>query len=766
MRISTYSAAALQESYGLDVATVELGPAAQLGVGGSWGRVSPGGRSGANQHDEIETWVILAGSGDVIVDAARHPVRAATVIQFDPFETHFVENTGATDLVFTSFYWRDGERARAAAGGVAHRRFDQRPVFVFSSAPTPNGDLHLGHLSGPFLAADVYVRFQRMIGTEVWHLTGSDDFQSYVVAAARREGRSPAETAAHYSAEIQATFDLMDIGVDQYTATAGDPTYPAALRRFFSRLVAAPAVRPREEVALFDGETGQYLFEADVAGRCPSCGQGAGGNICEGCREPNSCVDLIEPRATASDVPPRPGTVTRYSVPLHELRTQVEEHHRLGRVPATVKQLADRLFRRERLDIALTHPAQWGVPAPGSDVPGQVVWSWPDLAFSFLHGIESLGARIGRGWRSDAPQPDWKIVHFLGWDGSFFHPILFPALYRLAHPDWNPDIDYHLNEFYLLEASKFSTSRRHVIWGKDILTPQSVDGIRLYLALTRPEGRQTNFERAAYEAFVRDTLVDTWQGWLTDLGERVAAHYDGHAPDAGIWTPEHTAFLARLDIRLSALTAGLGQDGFSLNEAGATLTGMVADVVAFAARERPLTEIASGADEARTAVALELAAAQLLAAGSAPVMPRFAARLAAALGGATATEWPRMVTLVKPGTAIDLAGQVFFGGSPEPTRGVPDRPTTAAPLLPWLSGLVRGALRLPAGEPVHDRTLVSLGMESLQAIALQYQIAEQVGGDLQMEDLLGGRDVAALAAQLEGELPPEVVAAQAEKVTT
>src|SRR5437773_2264426 len=140
----------------------------------------------------------------------------------------------------------------------------------------------------------------------------------------------------------------------------------------------------------------------------------------------------------------------------------------------------------------------WRVPVDRSEVDGQVVWSWLDYGFSILHSIAALGGRIGRDWRSDAPQAAWKIVHFLGSDGSFFHPILIPALYRLAHPDWEPDIDYHVNEFYLLEGDKFSTSRRHVIWGKDILTPQSVDGVRLYLALTRPEGRQTNFERAAY----------------------------------------------------------------------------------------------------------------------------------------------------------------------------------------------------------------------------------------------------------------------------
>ena len=178
MRITTYRPDALRESCGMEVSDVDVGAGAALGIGANWGKVAPGAASMPNQHDEIETWVVIAGTGEVVADAARYPVAPGTVIQFEPFETHHVVNTGETDLVFAGFYWRDLERASAVASGAGHRRFGERPVFVFSSAPTPNGDLHLGHLSGPFFAADVYVRYQRMLGVNAWHITGSDDYQS------------------------------------------------------------------------------------------------------------------------------------------------------------------------------------------------------------------------------------------------------------------------------------------------------------------------------------------------------------------------------------------------------------------------------------------------------------------------------------------------------------------------------------------------------------------------------------------------------------
>jgi methionyl-tRNA synthetase len=286
------------------------------------------------------------------------------------------------------------------------------------------------------------------------------------------------------------------------------------------------------------------------------------------------------------------------------------------------------------------------------------------MAYGFLHGIEALGRRLGRGWRAGSPQQDWKIVHFFGYDNSFYHSLLYPVLYKLAFPDWEPDIDYHVNEFYLLENRKFSTSRKHAVWGKDILGPDTVDGVRFFLARTRPEGRRTNFDPAEYERVVRDTLAGSWQGWLRELGEKVERRHGGAAPDAGVWTPEHTAFLGRLATRLAALGGFYGQDGFSLNGVADELAGLVEDVRRFASLQDALAGLERWKDEARTAVALELAAARLLARCAAPLLPRFAVRLATALGLPAEDSWPAEPRLLEPGTRIGLSEAAFF-----PTAG-------------------------------------------------------------------------------------------------
>ncbi|MET7680641.1 class I tRNA ligase family protein [Streptomyces sp. NPDC005423] len=655
MIFNRYTESELSEAFGIDMSSVE-----GLGVGAGWGRVAPGVASLGDRHDETEFLVIVAGEGELTVDGRTHPARPGTVVLFEPFEAHVITNTGETDLVFFTQYWRDSARARASALSRTRVHPTDRPQFVFSTPPTPNGDLHLGHLSGPYLGADVYVRYQRLNGNRAWHLTGSDDFQSYVAAVAAREDSTPAEVAAHYSAEIAATLKAMDIEVDQYYVTSVNEGYPEGLRRYFSRLVDSGHVSPKATPALLDSETGAYLYEVNVGGTCPACSHRTGGNICEECGEPNLVADLVDPASGLSSTTPKHADVERYTLPLHEFADTVADHHRLGRVPARLRELAQRVFARETLDLPVSHPSDWGVRPAEAGLDGQVIWVWPEMSHGFLHGIERLGAGLGEAWSSEVPSSDWKLVHFFGYDNSFYHSILYPVLYRLAFPEWNPDIDYHVNEFYTLEGQKFSTSRRHAIWGKEILTPDTVDAVRYYLSRTRPEDERTDFRRAEFDHARADTLVGQWEEWLTGLGDRVDSRFDGVAPDAGTWTSEHTAFLARLSLRLDEITTALNPEGFSLRSAATALDGIVTDVRAFSRQQSALARTDRWGSEARTAVALELAAARLLATASAPLMPRFSAALATALGIPAIETWPDTADLVEPGSRCTLADTRFF----------------------------------------------------------------------------------------------------------
>lgn len=674
MKIVTFDDAEFQQAFGIDVASIGAIPVSatdargRAAVAAGFGRIAPGGETAPHRHDEAEAFLILAGEGEVIGADGPRPVGPGSFVMFEPFEEHILRNLGEGELRFLDLYWRDHELAAAAA---RTQEPAAGPTFIFSAPPTPNGDLHIGHLSGPYLAADALVRYLRMTGAETYHITSSDDFQHSVVEQARKEGKTEAEVSLGYTAEIRSTLAAMDVIIDQFTIPVTDEAYADGVRDFFSRIVASGALRRRQAPALFDGDTGDYVYDVGLSGLCPACGAGAIGGVCEECGAPNLCVDLVEPRAVRTGTPPRQAFADRYSLALGEHRDIVFQHHRANKVSPRVQDLATRVFERDALDFPVTHPSRWGI-SPAEDTDGrQVIWVWLEMPYVFLHGIAELGRRLGRDWSATNPQDDWKFVSFFGFDNSFFQTILYPILFRLAHPDWRLSLDWNVNEFYLLDGAKFSTSRRHAIWGKELLSPETVDAVRFYLALTRSETRRTNFELRACQEQVETTLLGKWQPWLRDLGERIARSFDGRAPDAGSWTPMQRAFLGLLQTRLDAMAGHYSAEGQSLNAAARELDLLVDDVVRFHDAHRHLASVPAAHGEWRTAIALELAAARLLALAAAPLMPRFAAALAEALDLAPIQDWDRSVALVPPGAKIELAEARFFAVPRMPAGDAP-----------------------------------------------------------------------------------------------
>ncbi|HEV7368388.1 class I tRNA ligase family protein [Arenibaculum sp.] len=615
MRLMTIESAEFSLVFGVDMATIgtiEVGGAAMVAAG--FGRVPPGGETTLGRHDEAEAFVVVDGHGEVSVDSRPHPVAPGAVLLLEPFERHVLRNLGAGDLRFVNLCWRNPTRAAQAARRTGRERFAERPVFVFSPPLPPTGDVQLGARCGPPLGADAFVRFQRMNGVEAYHLTGSDDHQHAVARRARMAGGTPAAAAARHAQETLSALALMDVAPDLYATPAADPAYPAGLRAFVSRLVSS-------------------------------------GGIVRG-------------------MPPG-----RDSLPVHALADAVREHQRRGKVSPQLRRLAGRILARGTVHIPLTHRSAWGVHPDAGPQNGQVVWSRLAMAYGFLHAIAALGRRLGRDWAPGRPCNDWKVVHFLGGDGAFHHTVLYPALYALAHPDWMADVDYNAMGYVPPAAGK-RPARQPPIRARDVLTPETVDAVRYYLASAHAGTGASEFDFAAFRRKVAETLIGRWQAWLGDLGARTTRHFGGRAPDPGSWTPGQSAFLGRLQNRLGAVTVSYGADGFALDGAVRELDGLVDDTIRFAAEHRPLASEPSLQEEWRTTVALELAAARLLAACAAPVMPRFAGRLAEALGGTVPAEWPETVCLVPPGTRLALEHRVFFSVSSlaRPPAGVPRAP--------------------------------------------------------------------------------------------
>ncbi|MES0176312.1 class I tRNA ligase family protein [Mesorhizobium sp. M0006] len=661
MRKYTFSRTELSRAFGIDTATLGTGSAR---TGFSFGKVGPGVTSEPHRHDEIEAFVILSGSGNVTTDRGEISVEAGDVVLFHPFEAHVLRNDGNKDLDFVAVYWRDGE---AALGAAAKTTAPRGPIFVFSTPPTPNGDLHLGHLSGPYFGADVYTRFLRMKGVEAYHLTGSDDYQSYVATRADADQSTPANVARYYADEIRATLALLDCEVHSFQATMGDDVYGEFQTACFRSLLSSAAVDLRQSPALFDAVTGHYLYEPDVGGLCPDCGGSAAGNICEECGAPNLCHDLGAARSRQSAEAPVVGSLRRPEFAMDQCYDNIDRHLRASGVPLRILDLFARLRQRGDFSVPITHPSDWGLPAEG--FPGQVIWVWPEMAFGFLYNIQALGRSMGRDWKAEMPGNDWQIVHFFGFDNSFYHALLYPALYAEVFSHWTPRIRYHVNEFYLLDGKKFSTSCRHAVWGKEVLSPKTVDVVRLHLGLTRPEGERTDFTLDALRLTENEVFQSIWLNWLEALNQEIKQDFAGRVPDAGDWSPVDRAFFVRIEIYRAAMERAYSDEGFSVRRAATQVCEFVRDCVIYrGARDFAAARRFYPARN-RTSLALQTTAAAILAPTLAPLMPRFAKTLARGIDGASTETWPRSVQRLAPGTRFDLGPVLVFyakSGNPHP----------------------------------------------------------------------------------------------------
>ncbi|MBP2326480.1 methionyl-tRNA synthetase [Kibdelosporangium banguiense] len=403
---------------------------------------------------------------------------------------------------------------------------DDRPVLVLGPNPTPNGGMHLGHMAGPYLAGDVYARYQRARGRKVVFSTGTDDSQTFVLASARRLGTDPQELCRTSTELIREALDAMGISVDGFGPF--DETYHATVIDYFRELHAAGKFRLRTVRLPYLERTGEFLVEGMVEGECPVCLTTCRGGLCETCCHPNNFDELINPRSTVDprDVPTvREATIL--VLPMEEYREQLTAYHEKWAPywrPHLVQMVRD-VLSRPLLDLPITYPLSWGMAAPFPETPGQVLNAWLELIPAGMYTSSYAAARTGRETTPGQlwlPEEDTRIVHFLGFDNAYFFALAHMAL-LMAHGDRYIRPESVLtNEFYELESEKFSTSKGHVLSVQDILKEVPRDLVRLYLALTAPEYQRTTFTRAGLAKVVGERLAGPWNRLAETLGKAVA----------------------------------------------------------------------------------------------------------------------------------------------------------------------------------------------------------------------------------------------------
>jgi len=647
--------------------------------GAAWAILGPGRSTKSHKHQEGETFFIVRGHGEMSVGGETTPVGPGSVIFQQPFDEHTLTNTSADeDLMFLTVWWEDRELWPSQEDDKPPAPAPRRRVMVTAAPPTPNGDLHLGHLAGPYLSADVYARYLRLRGGESYYACGTDDHCMYVERMGQSLGMSGHEAADFFSAQIRDTLAAAGVAMDVFMNPRTSPYFKPLVLDFFHRLYRRGKLEERRAPAPYCEPCGRYLHEADVAGGCPHCGAAVTGNTCEDCGRINDCIDLKEPRCTACGTPAGSRPFTRLIFPLSHYAEELRRYHRSVTMNAHLRAFCERAIADGLPDVAISHVSSWGIPVPMAGGDGeapsdpayaeQTLYVWFEMAARYFAYAQHLSSGDGTEgsyesfWRS----PEAEIVQFFGFDNSFYYAILLPALYLAYDRELRLPTAFVTNEFYRLDGEKFSTSRDHRILGRTMAEAVPRDVMRFFLAYSCPEREETNFTVADFEETVERELRRDLQAWLADLGRKVRDEFDATVPATGDWTDEQRYFYRRLERFVAEAAEAYAPATFSPQRAARLLCELVRSARRFGKGEDHWRGVPERSQERRTAVALELLAVKVLAILAAPIMPELAGRLWRDLGCSGSVErgtWEDVPAWVEAGQRIgELGRDVYIPG--------------------------------------------------------------------------------------------------------
>ncbi|MFK7999937.1 MAG: methionine--tRNA ligase [Polyangiales bacterium] len=433
---------------------------------------------------------------------------------------------------------------------MAHQR-----ILVTSALPYANGPIHLGHMAGAYLPADVFVRYQRLCGQDVVYVCGSDEHGAAIVKRAMADGVKPEDIVGQYHEQAVKDFGAVGMTFDHYGRTSS-PMHHKTAREWFRNMAEKNAFTTKTEELPFDPEAKMFLADRFVTGTCPHCkNERAYGDQCENCGTALSPKELISPKSTLSDATPEWRETTHWYLPMGEHQEQLEEWiatktHWKPNVLGQVKSW----FTLGLGDRAMTRDLPWGVPVPedaaslsGVSADGKVLYVWFDAPIGYVSATREWAEKQGDAdaWKKYWQSEDTRLVHFIGKDNIVFHTLSFPLMMML-HGDYVLPENVPANEFLNLEGDKLSTSRGWAVWLGEALEAFPADYLRYSLLRTLPETKDADFTWADFQAHVNNELADNIGNFVNRGVQFVHKYCDGVLPELVNPSAEDQAALAAL----------------------------------------------------------------------------------------------------------------------------------------------------------------------------------------------------------------------------
>ena len=404
---------------------------------------------------------------------------------------------------------------------------------VTSALPYANGPVHIGHLAGVYVPADIYVRYLRLKKEEVIFIGGSDEHGVPITIRARKEGVTPQDVVDRYHNLIKKSFEEFGISFDIYSRTSSKIHHDTA-SQFFRTLYDKGEFIEKTTEQYYDEEAGQFLADRYITGECPFChAEGAYGDQCEKCGSSLSPTDLINPKSAISGSKPVMRETKHWYLPLdrHEqwLRKWILEDHKEWRpnVYGQCKSWLD-LGLQPR---AVSRDLDWGIPVPVEGAEGKVLYVWFDAPIGYISNTKELLPGSWEKWWKD---PETRLVHFIGKDNIVFHCIVFPAMLKAEGSYILPD-NVPSNEFLNLEGAKISTTRNWAVWLHEYLQdfPGKQDVLRYVLTANAPETKDNDFTWRDFQARNNNELVAVFGNFVNRAMVLTQKYFEGKVPECG-----------------------------------------------------------------------------------------------------------------------------------------------------------------------------------------------------------------------------------------
>lgn len=506
---------------------------------------------------------------------------------------------------------------------ASKRNIMSKRYTITAALPYTNGPIHIGHLAGVYVPADIYARYLRLQGHDVAFMCGSDEHGVPITIKAKKEGVTPQDIVDKYHAIIKQSFLDFGITFDNYSRTSAKVHHDTA-SEFFMTLYNKGEFLEEITEQLYDAESNQFLADRFVVGTCPKCGnEESYGDQCEVCGTSHNATDLINPKSAITGATPTLKETKHWFLPLdkHEafLKEWILEGHKKDWKPNVYGQckswIDDGLRPR-----AVTRDLDWGIPVPVKGGEGKVLYVWFDAPIGYISSTKEWAKREGKDWEPYWKDKNTKLVHFIGKDNIVFHCIIFPAMLKAEGSYILPD-NVPANEFLNLEGNKLSTSKNWAVWLHEYLQefPNQQDVLRYVLTASAPETKDNDFTWKDFQARNNNELVAIFGNFINRVVVLTNKYYNGVVPKPNKLTPFDEDTLATVKAYPDVISSSI--ERYRFREASQELINLARLGNKYLAEEEPWKVIKQDEARVQTIMYVALQIASALAVLSEPFLP-------------------------------------------------------------------------------------------------------------------------------------------------